>query len=130
MAILTDDTADGPVPRLRSYREWLNRERGLGLRDYGALWTWSTTDLAGFWESIWTYHGTVSPTPFTTVLRGGMPGATWFNGAQVNYAQQVFRHADQTPAAAVRPAIMPAAPKPSSCRREGAGIMADGSITC
>ncbi len=82
------------VPQLQSYREWLGREHGRVFDDYFALWRWSTTDLAGFWESIWRYHAIESPSPYREVVRGGMPGATWFGGAQVNYARQVFRHAE------------------------------------
>jgi acetoacetyl-CoA synthetase len=70
------------------------------------LWTWSTTDLAGFWRSIWDYHQIASPTPFTAVLGSEpMPGATWFNGAQVNFAREIFRHVELAEAAGV-PAIV------------------------
>ena len=91
---------DEPIPQLRLYREWLDREYGLRFADYAALWQWSTTDLAGFWRSIWDYHQLGSPTPFTSVVDGrAMPGATWFDGAQVNYARQVFRHVELAEAA-------------------------------
>src|SRR5204863_10123584 len=40
------------------------------------------------------------------VLRGGeMPGAHWFDGAQLNYARQVFRHVEQAEQARL-PAIV------------------------
>ncbi|WGM37280.1 acetoacetate--CoA ligase [Caulobacter sp. NIBR1757] len=91
---------------MRLYRDWLERERGLGFADYAGLWTWSTTDLDGFWRSIWDYHQLASPTPFASVLRGGaMPGATWFDGASVNYARQVFRHVEAAEALGL-PAIV------------------------
>ncbi len=82
-------------PRLRLYQAWLAQHRGLTFDSYDALWRWSTTDLAGFWQSIWDYFEMDSPTPHTAVLQGGpMPHVTWFDGAQVNYAHQVLRHAD------------------------------------
>jgi len=85
-----------PVPQMRLYREWLEREKGLRFPDYAAMWTWSTTDLRGFWGSVWGYHEVASPTPFASVLRDeAMPGATWFDGATVNYARQVFRHVEK-----------------------------------
>lgn len=94
-------TAPPPfTPQIRLYQDWLARERGLHFDDYDALWRWSTTDLDAFWQSIWDYFDLRSPTPHTAVLeRNVMPGATWFPGAQVNYAQQVFRHADAAHAA-------------------------------
>jgi acetoacetyl-CoA synthetase len=97
---------DEPIPQMRLYREWLERERGLTFADYGSLWRWSTTDLAGFWRSIWDYYRLESPTPIASVIDNlAMPGATWFAGAQVNYARQVFRHVDAAEAAHL-PAIV------------------------
>ena len=95
-----------PIPQLRLYREWLERERGLRFDDYDALWRWSTRDLAAFWRSIWDYHGVQSPTPFAAVVQGGpMPDVAWFEGAQVNYVREVFRHVEMA-AAADQPAII------------------------
>jgi len=94
------------VPQMQLYREWLERERGLSFADYAALWTWSTTDLEGFWRSVWDYHHLISPTPFTCVIRDeALPAVTWFDGAQVNYAGQVFRHIDRAEALGL-PAIV------------------------
>ena len=60
---------------------------------FRSLWRWSVTELDAFWASMWEYLDLQSPTPHTAVLaRNTMPGAVWFPGAQVNYAQQVLRH--------------------------------------
>ena len=81
------------VPQIRRYQQWMAEHHGLSFESYDALWRWSTTDLDAFWQSIWDYFDLRSPTPHTAVLeRNVMPGARWFPGAQVNYAQQVFRH--------------------------------------
>ena len=97
---------DEPIPQMRLYREWLDSKYGLRFADYAAMWQWSTTDLSGFWRSIWDYHQLASPTPFTSVVDvESMPGAAWFNGAQVSYARQVFRHVDRAAAAGL-PAIV------------------------
>ncbi|MEZ5705092.1 MAG: acetoacetate--CoA ligase [Burkholderiaceae bacterium] len=88
------------VPQIRLYQDWLAERRGLRFDDYDALWRWSTSDLEAFWQSIWDYFDLRSPTPHTAVLeRNVMPGARWFPGAQVNYAQQVFRHVEPAHAA-------------------------------
>jgi acetoacetyl-CoA synthetase len=93
-------TAPPFLPRIRLYQDWLAQHRGLRFDDYDALWRWSTTDLTAFWQSIWDYFEMQSPTPHSAVLQGGpMPNAVWFDGAQVNYAQQVLRHADAAHAA-------------------------------
>jgi acetoacetyl-CoA synthetase len=100
-----------PRPRILHYTDWLARERGLhfdprSIEGYDALWRWSVTDLPAFWASIWDHFALQSPTPWTAVLGdAAMPGARWFEGARLNYAQQVFRHADAADAAG-HPAIV------------------------
>ncbi len=94
------------IPQIRLYQNWLQNERGLPFENYDALWRWSVTDLEAFWQSIWDYFELQSPTPHSAVLlERRMPGARWFSGAQVNYAQQVFRHAEAA-ASAGMPAIV------------------------
>ena len=88
------------VPQIRLYQDWLARERGLRFDSYDALWHWSTTELNVFWQSVWDYFQVQSPTAHSAALVDGrMPHAQWFPGAQVNYAQQVLRHADAAHAA-------------------------------
>ncbi|MBA2673322.1 MAG: acetoacetate--CoA ligase [Ramlibacter sp.] len=94
------------VPQIRLYQNWLRDKRGLAFADYDALWRWSVSDLSGFWQSIWDYFELRSPTPYTAVLaEETMPGARWFEGAQANYAHQVFRHVDKAHGAGM-PAIV------------------------
>ena len=78
--------------RIGRYLTWLQTERGLSFADYAALWEWSVTDLTGFWGSIWDFFGVVGHEPATAVLAGdAMPGARWFPGATLNYAENVLR---------------------------------------
>ena len=94
------------TPQIRLYQNWLREQRGLSFGSYDALWRWSVTDLDAFWQSIWDYFELRSPTKHSAVLGSSkMPGAQWFPGAQSNYAQQVFRHADAAHAAGM-PAII------------------------
>ena len=93
------------TPQIRLYQDWLAAKRDLQFDTYADLHTWSITDLPAFWQSIWDYFDLQSPTPHTSVVQGQMPDARWFDGAQVNYAQQVFRHADAAHAAGL-PAII------------------------
>jgi acetoacetyl-CoA synthetase len=78
--------------RIGHYLSWLERERGLTFADYAALWDWSVTDLEAFWQSIWDYFAVIAHDPPTAVLPDAtMPGAAWFPGATVNYAEHVLR---------------------------------------
>jgi acetoacetyl-CoA synthetase len=90
----------------RLLREWLARTRGVQLVDYEALRRWSVADVAAFWQAMWDYFALCSPTPIRSVLADArMPGARWFEGAELNYAAQVARHAAAADAAGV-PAIV------------------------
>ena len=75
-----------------AFIRWLASERGLTFDSYPALWRWSVTDLDGFWQAVWDYCGIEASAPPTAVLgRRTMPGAEWFPGARLNYAQHVLR---------------------------------------
>ena len=88
--------------QLTRYQAWLEQELGLAFADYDALWRWSIDDLEGFWQSLWDYFEIPHETNFERVLdRRVMPGAKWFEGARVNYVNQVFRHATTTRAAII-----------------------------
>lgn len=78
--------------RIGDYLRWLSAERGLNFADYDALWQWSVTDLEGFWRSIWDYFQVIAHTePESTLASRAMPGAQWFPGATLNYAEHVLR---------------------------------------
>jgi acetoacetyl-CoA synthetase len=75
------------------FTRWLAKERGLSFADYESLWRWSVTEVEGFWQAIWEYFGVESSAPHRQVLaKRTMPGAEWFPGARLNYAQHVLRH--------------------------------------
>jgi len=77
--------------RLTEYMRWLAAERGLELRDYDALWQWSVEDVEGFWASIWDFFEVQADGGYDRVLgKREMPGAEWFAGARLNYAEHVF----------------------------------------
>ncbi|MGC2753473.1 MAG: acetoacetate--CoA ligase [Candidatus Acidiferrum sp.] len=77
---------------LTRFAEWLGRERGLQFSNYEEMWQWSVSELEEFWQAIWDYFGVESSAQHTRVLgKRTMPGAEWFPGARLNYAQHVLR---------------------------------------
>ncbi len=80
------------------YRRWLEQTRGLELPGYHELWQWSVDDLDGFWASLWEFCDVQASQPYEQVLGSrAMPGAEWFPGARLNYAENLFRgHDDAT----------------------------------
>ena len=88
------------------YRRWLYDHRGLSFSNYEDMRQWSVRDIDAYWRSMWDYFDLQSPTPFHAVLTARtMPGAIWFPGASLNYANQVFRHVKAADAASL-PAIV------------------------
>ena len=66
--------------------------RARGFSDYHELWRWSVDDLEGFWGALWQWFEIDSP--YERVLGSReMPGAEWFPGASLNYAEHLFRAA-------------------------------------
>ncbi len=81
---------------------WLRDHRGLTFTNYQDLWNWSVTDLEGFWGSIWAFYGIEASRPYTRVLdERRMPGAKWFEGARLNFAQHLMRYSSSA-----RPALV------------------------
>ena len=86
--------------RIDQYLRWLEHRRGLVFDDYRTLHRWSVDDLEGFWSSVWQYAGVRAATPPTAVLtEATMPGAKWFPGATLNYAEHATRPPGVDPAA-------------------------------
>ena len=76
------------------YMRWLKEEKNLSFKDYGELWEWSVTEVEVFWASIWEYFEVKASKPYERVLAGReMSGTGWFEGAELNYAEHVFRNA-------------------------------------
>ncbi|MEX2108259.1 MAG: acetoacetate--CoA ligase [Solirubrobacterales bacterium] len=77
--------------RLTEYMRWLEAERGLRFDGYHELWRWSVDDLEGFWSSIWEFFDVQADGEHEGVLgKREMPGASWFAGTSLNYAEHVF----------------------------------------
>jgi acetoacetyl-CoA synthetase len=93
----------GRAPLWRPSREWRERtemtrfmrlasERaGRALADYDELWRWSVSEPEQFWAAIWDHCGVRASHPYEQVLDSHtMPGARWFRGAQLNYAENLL----------------------------------------
>jgi acetoacetyl-CoA synthetase len=78
---------------ITQYLKWLESEQGLSFKNYDSLWQWSVTEIEAFWQTLWHFFDIKASKPYTNILSGRkMPGAQWFPGARLNYAEHVFRH--------------------------------------
>ena len=121
--------------RIGHYLSWLRDTRGLDFAGYHDLYAWSVGDLEGFWRSVWDYFAVIAHTePVATLPEPAMPGATWFPGATLNYAEHVLRMpgvADDDPVvlaySQTRPELrLTAAELREQVRRVRAGLKARG----
>ncbi len=80
---------------LARYERWLGERHGLAFEDYQALHTWSVEHLEDFWQSVWDFEQLAGDRGDGPVLaRDEMPGAQWFPGARLNYAENLLRRGD------------------------------------
>jgi acetoacetyl-CoA synthetase len=89
--------------RIAAFARWVEERRGLSFgdpTDYDSLWRWSVEHLDQFWGDLATWSGVLPDVPDDRVLTDrSMPGAVWFPGASINYAEQALRLAtDEHPA--------------------------------
>jgi acetoacetyl-CoA synthetase len=85
------------------YRRWLEETRGLDLPGYRELWQWSVDDLDAFWASIWEFCDVRASAPYDRVLGSRrMPGAEWFPGARLNFAENLLARGHADAAVAIR----------------------------
>jgi len=77
--------------RMAEFRRWL-AGRGVDVPDYQALWEWSTTDLEGFWGALAEFLDVrFHAAPSRVLGSTAMPGAEWFPGSTLNYAEHALR---------------------------------------
>ncbi len=73
------------------FMRWAAERRGHDFDGYEDLWRWSVEELEDFWASIWEFCEVRSSRTFKQPLaERRMPGAQWFAGAELNYAENVL----------------------------------------
>jgi acetoacetyl-CoA synthetase len=78
--------------RMTHFMRWAGERHGRRFAGYDELWRWSVDELEQFWGDMWEYGGVRASTAYERVLVSReMPGATWFAGATLNYAENMLR---------------------------------------
>ena len=93
------DTARIADANITAFTRQAEARWGRSFADYAALHGWSIDQPAEFWTSIWEY-GEVKGSKGDVVLEDGdrMPGARWFPGARLNFAENLLRQRDDSDA--------------------------------
>lgn len=79
------------------FMDLLNKQFGLSLTSYPALYQWSIDHIPDFWASLWDFAEIKASAPYTTVIDDPqkMPGAKWFPGTRLNFAENLMRYRDE-----------------------------------
>ena len=74
----------------------VNARHHLKLDTYADLYQWSVENIPDFWAAIWDFGGLIaSQTPDKVVTDlSKFPGADWFPGARLNFAENLLRYRD------------------------------------
>ena len=82
--------------QMTQFRLGVNAMYGLNLNSFEALYQWSLDHAAEFWSEIWNFGGIIASTSATEVVDDlkKMPGAKWFHGSRLNYAENLLRYRD------------------------------------
>ncbi len=76
---------------LAAYMAWLDETRGLSFDGYEELWSWSVAELEEFWQSLTEYFGVRwHLPPQQALIDRRMPGAEWFPGGTLNWAEHAL----------------------------------------
>ena len=76
--------------------QFINKRHDLCFSDYAELYQWSVDNIPDFWAAMWDFAGIKASAPHETVIDDltRMPGAKWFTGARLNFAENLLRYRD------------------------------------
>ncbi|HJV65491.1 MAG TPA: acetoacetate--CoA ligase [Geomonas sp.] len=90
-----------PESRVRAsamvrFMEFVNARHATHFSTYPELYQWSVTNIPSFWAALWDFTGVIASRPFDEVIYDAtrMPGANWFPGARLNFAENLLRYRD------------------------------------
>ncbi|MCU7845649.1 MAG: acetoacetate--CoA ligase [Candidatus Thiodiazotropha sp. (ex Monitilora ramsayi)] len=86
--------------QMAAFMRMAGKARGREFSDYNDLWRWSVDHPDQFWGYLWRYMEVIASREWERVLlnENAMPGAVWFKGARLNFAQNLLRYRDDHPA--------------------------------
>ena len=86
--------------QIYKYMEFVNDYSGRKFKTYDELWRWSVENIQAFWGTFWHYSGIKYSADFKEVVDDPkkMPGAKWFVGARLNFAENLLQRRDDHPA--------------------------------
>jgi acetoacetyl-CoA synthetase len=78
------------------FMKFVNEKYNKGFYDYESLYQWSINEIQFFWPAVWEYVEIKASETYYDVIDDvkKMPGAKWFSGARLNFAENLLRYRD------------------------------------
>jgi len=76
---------------------FVNKKYNLAINSYKQLYDWSIEKISDFWASMWDFGGIKAQKKYDMVIDdlNNFPGAKWFIGAKLNFAENLLRYKDE-----------------------------------
>jgi len=89
-------TERAEASQMNQFRLFANKKYGMELDNYRDLYNWSVNEITYFWEAVWSFGNPVVSKDYQQVVDDDskMPGAKWFSGARLNFAENLLRRRD------------------------------------
>ncbi|VBB43879.1 Acetyl-coenzyme A synthetase 1 [uncultured Desulfatiglans sp.] len=98
MAKLLWEPSEQRIQSSNMYRfmQHVNRRFGKTFEEYPSLYAWSVQNIPDFWAAFWEFSDVIASEPYREVIDdlSKMPGAKWFSGARLNFAENLLRFRD------------------------------------
>ena len=81
---------------MNQFRLFVNKKYAIELGNYQDLYNWSVNEINHFWEAVWSFGNPVVSKEYQHVVDDDskMPGAKWFSGARLNFAENLLPRRD------------------------------------
>ncbi len=98
MAKLLWEPSEEQIKNSNMYRFMgiVNERYQQNFNEFASLYEWSIENIAEFWSTMWDFAGIIASKPYEQVIDdvGKMPGASWFSGTRLNFAENLLRYRD------------------------------------
>ena len=87
-------------PNITKFIHFINKKHNLKIESYTQLYNWSITNISDFWAAVWDFCEIKASRKYNKVIDdlSKFPGAKWFAGAKLNFAENLLKYRDNNPA--------------------------------
>ena len=100
--------------QMEAFRNQVNSRFNINLKDYFDLYEWSISNISDFWKAVWGFMALEFSDDYTQVVDDDskMPGAQWFEGVKMNFAENLLRIRSEKPAIHFKGCLLYTSPSP------------------